>query len=226
MFYKLIFASICFINTINASSFIYNIDNNRSLSCTSSDSNYKDDFNNNYNNEKISNSNSTSQNSIASTESNSSNVSQEFITKSESRDSINEVCDNNIIIETITEDPNIIFQKNCIIPNLDINNGKKLVVTLYNDLEQASITNGSDIPVSKINDKFCIMVNIVYGLVKTNQILKLNENITDDDINEIGCIGDRAYAENGLFTKDVIIRDFNKYKYRWIPLLYPLINSD
>ena len=155
MFYKSIFVSICLINIVNASSFIHNIDNNRSLSFTSFDNNYKKEFDNNYNNEKQSNINSTSQSSITSTDSNTSNGSQGFIIKSESQDSINEIFSNSIETNiTIENDPNTIFQKNCIIPNLDLNTGKKYLLTLYSEFEELNSTAISNTHISKINDKF------------------------------------------------------------------------
>ncbi|MBQ9440908.1 MAG: hypothetical protein IJU54_00670 [Alphaproteobacteria bacterium] len=215
------------INIVNASSFIHNIDNNRSLSFTSFDNNYKKEFDNNYNNEKQSNINSTSQSSITSTDSNTSNGSQGFIIKSESQDSINEIFSNSIETNiTIENDPNTIFQKNCIIPNLDLNTGKKYLLTLYSEFEELNSTAISNTHISKINDKFCLMTNIAYGIIMANKILQLNNNISDEDIENINDISYTAYYENGFFTKEVIMRCFNENKNRWINLLYPLINNN
>ena len=128
---------------------------------------------------------------------------------------------------------NIYYCKSKSVDNNDITCGLKLlnnsVCNLQKSNKNDNISNfnnsNDEIPISTINDRFCVMVNIAYGIIKTNKVLNLNSNITDEDIEDINDISYTAFYENGLFTKDTIMNCFNTNKSRWIKLLYPLINN-
>ena len=237
MNYKLIITSIIFI-TIS----VVNV--NSCINTEITDSNSSSLFSK----EMLSNKNNSSQNSIASTNSNSSN-DMKNITEINSKNtdilqnltnndktnqniiilqkeinniSLNDTKKNNKIDESII---NKCFQENCRIQNLDINNGRRHLLTLYSYFNKLSNPkHESKTPIDKINDRFCKLLSIVYGFLKVNKELKLNKDITDKDITKIGNLTYTVYNENGLFTKDVIIKYFNLYKEQLIPLLYPLID--
>lgn len=218
MFYKLLIMSFLSINLINNVNATLNTDMNNDLSTFLT----KDD---------LSNQNSNSLNSIASTNSSSS-------TSLNGRESIGE----EEINCYISQAPNVInnspkiqikysediinkcFIENCNIENLDINSGRKHLLKLYNEFERISELKNDKTPISKINSRFCLMISMVYSFVKVNKILELNNEITDEDINDIEDLTYNLYYENGLFTKDVLMRYFKLYKKRLIPLLYPLID--
>ena len=182
------------------------------------------------------NKNSSSLNSIASTNSDSSVNRRESIGEEDNNYCIQQECNNITLLPNITNNDSKIqtkydensvnkcFTENCNIENLDINSGKKHLLKLYNEFELINESKDDKTPISKINSRFCLMIGIAYGFIKVNKILKLNDKITNEDIDDIEDLSYNLYYENGLFTKDVIMRYFNTYKYKLIPLLHPLMD--
>ena len=246
MFYKLVIASILAINTINvvsATSCINdNLPNNNSLSNLFTKDGLSNTNSSSLNSIASTNSN-TSVNrseSIESQEQNRNSYGTVLITNPYSGSQQEEACitslQNNInnikIIDNKSEVKikykeyiiNKCFQENCPIESLDINNGRKYLLKLYNEFERISESNNNKTPIDKINNRFCVMINIACSFIKVNKLLKLNNNITDKDINDIENLSYNLYYENGLFTKDVIIRYFNSYKEPLLTLLQPLVD--
>lgn len=223
MFYKLLIISFLSINIVNTVNATLNTNVNKDLS-------------NFFTKDNLLNQNSSSLNSIASTNSNSSLNGRESIGEEDNNyyilqeDSnitlLSNSIDNNPKIQ-IKYDENYInkcFMENCDIENLDINSGKKHLLKLFNEFELMSESKNTKTPISKINNRFCLMISIAYGFIKVNKILKLNNKITDENINDIEDLSYNLYYENGLFTKDVLMKYFNVYKIKLVPLLYPLID--
>ena len=223
MFYKLFIISFFLINVIN------------NVNATLNE-NINNDLLNSITKDDLLNKNSSSLNSIASTNSNSSTCNRESVEEDDSNNYIQHEDCNTILLQNsiyngsqtkikYSEDYiNKCFMENCDMENLDINNGKKHLLKLYNEFERISELKDDKTPINKLNDRFFILVNIAYSFIKVNKTLELNDTITDEDIQNINDLSYNLYYENGLFTRDVIIKYFNLYKDRLIQLLHPLID--
>ncbi len=105
------------------------------------------------------------------------------------------------------------------------NNIKSFYTTseISQECKTNSNNNSQKLSVTQINNRLYLLVDIASNFIKVNKELGLNENITDDDINDISSLSEKLYYENGLFTKDVLFKYFNNYKSYLISLLHPLI---
>lgn len=246
MFYKLVIVSIFTINTINIVS---------ATSCINDNLSNSNSLSNLFTKDELSNQNSSSLNSIASTNSNTSgNRSESIESQEQNSNSYGMLLINSPYSSSQQEDSCIIsiqndisnikiidnksevkikykediinkyFQENCPIENLDIKKGRKYLLKLYNEFERISESNNNKTPIDKINNRFCLMVNIACSFIKVNKLLELNNNITDEKIEDIENLSYNLYYENGLFTKDIIIRYFNSYKESLLSLLPPLVD--
>ena len=123
--------------------------------------------------------------------------------------------------KTNTESNDNISQK-CIVSQNDI----KSFNTTFGILQKYKLNNDNKIQqlsISQINNRLYLFVDIASNFIKVNKELGLNKNITDNDIHNISSLTELLYYENGLFTKDVLIKHFNNYKSYLINLLHPLI---
>ena len=277
MFYKLLTISICIFNItnyINANN--YNCCNEALNNCNYINNNSSSNLDSivSIKKENLSNQNSSSLNSIASTNSNTSDTmiystdSQEQVDLS-NENSVNSYkiltnnCNGSNQINSLSnitlvnsidtskfDEANKCFQNYCGIQNLDIIRGKKHLLSLYtyfnklnntsstkqfNKANNSSYTSISDyfqinsnkyndhLAIDKFNNRFCILLNIAYGFLKTSKECNYNKNITDDYIKNIGTLTYNAYYENGLFTRDVIMTKFNSYKDSLIQAINPLL---
>ncbi|MBR1944087.1 MAG: hypothetical protein IJ848_01265 [Alphaproteobacteria bacterium] len=137
---------------------------------------------------------------------------------------INTYNENNL---TLNKEINECFIKHHGNKTLDFNKAKQLLLTLYNDFNNLS-NNPKDnkLSIDAINNRFYVLVNISCSFIKVNKELNLNNNITDDDINDVSNFSELLYYESGLFTKDVILKYFHENKVYFFDLLQPLISTN